>query len=343
MATESLIDSLKTELQSLAAYSDIELISRKDWGSINFEGARADINLALSMATDLINLPLEYLTDTTAQEIINHVPGVVGELEQINQFSLEEGDPSNRRDNLCHSLHSQVEYLHNVASPSIPYLAYKRGDAADNMEKLNQVVGDAEKILEAAKISSSDKNNEIDGIIKAVREAAASTGVATFTEEFDGEASTLGARSKKWLSATTILAVLTIGAAVVSYFWPEVSENPDGWEILRNVTSKVAIIAVLFTGTIWCGRIYRALVHQATVNRHRALSLKTFQAFAKATDDPYVRDAVLMAATKTVFSNVPTGLVEHENSQDQGVNFVEFGKKSPGEKVTETAAEILDE
>ena len=211
------------------------------------------------------------------------------------------------------------------------------------MAKLNQAVGDAGKILESAKISFDDKNNEIEEIIKATREAAASTGVATFTEEFRDEASTLGVRSKNWLIATAVFAVATIGAAIGFYFWPKVSEDPNSWEILRNVTSKAAIIAVLFTGTIWCGRIYRALIHQATVNKHRALSLKTFQAFVKATDDLYVRDAVLMEATKTVFGSVPTGLVEHDNSQDRGVNFVEFGKRSSGEKATEAATEMLNE
>ncbi len=343
MATQDYIDDLKGQLQSLAQYVDVELINRRDdWGPINFEEARADINLALSMATDLLDLPLEYLTDAAAQQIIQHIPGVVTELEGINQFSLEGGDPGSRRDNLCSSLHAQVEALHVVASPHIPYLAYRRGDVAENMEKLNQAVGDAKKILEATKISSSDKSNEIEEIIKAAREAAASTGVATFTEEFYDEASTLGARSKKWLIATAAFAALTIGAAIGSYFWPAVSPKADGWETLRNVASKAAIIAVLFTGTIWCGRIYRALIHQATVNKHRALSLKTFQAFVKAADDPYVRDAVLMAATKTVFGSVPTGLVEYESSQDQGVNFVELGKRSSGEKATEAATEMLD-
>ena len=107
-------------------------------------------------------------------------------------------------------------------------------------------------------------------------------------------------------------------------------------ETLRNVFSKAAVIAVLFTGTVWCGRIYRALIHQAAVNRHRALSLKTFQAFVRATDDPVVRDAVLMAATRTVFGSVPTGLVEHSGGQDAGLNFFEYNR-SAGEKAAKNS------
>lgn len=127
--------------------------------------------------------------------------------------------------------------------------------------------------------------------------------------------------------------------AILFYRWPELSPSADGWETLRNTVSKITIIAVLFTGTVWCGRIYRALIHQATINRHRALSLKTFQAFVKATEDPRVQDAVLMAATKAVFGNVPTGLVEQSRSdQDPSVQFVEIGK-SAAEKMADTASE----
>ena len=107
--------------------------------------------------------------------------------------------------------------------------------------------------------------------------------------------------------AAAVFAGATIAAALLFYFWPKVSSEADLWETLRNLASKAAIIAVLFTGTVWCGRIYRALVHQATVNRHRGLSLKTFQAFVESTDDSYVKDAVLMAATRTVLVLMPTG------------------------------------
>ena len=339
MATEEILNGLREELKSLAAYADVELISRGEWGSINFESARADINLALSISTDLLDLPLEYLTDAAANQIVQSIPSVVEYLRVIDEFTLEGGDPGARRNDICAYLHNAVESLHANASPSIPYLAYRRGDVAENIAELNQAVNDAKGALGEAETWIGGRKDEIGEIAQAAREAAADAGVATFTAEFHGEASDLAIRSKKWLWATFGFAAATIFAAVILYYWPEVSSKNDGWATLRNVVSKATIIAVLFTGTVWCGRIYRALIHQATVNQHRALSLKTFQAFAKATDDPYIRDAVLMAATKAVFGNVPTGLVENEGNQDSGVNFVEFGKSSAGEKVVQTATD----
>lgn len=328
MATESVIDELTNQLKTLTAYQDEELIRRpNEWGTINFESAEKDIRLVLDIAQDLTDLPLDYLTDNAAQQISGAIPQVTDHLRSINKFTLE-GDPTGNRDRLSQGFHNVAENLHAIASPHIPYLAYRRGDIGDNIAKLNKAVESTETVLEQTESWTTEKKNKVDDIVQAAQDAAAAAGVATFTQEFDGEASTLTSQSQRWLKATASLAAATIVAAILFYFWPSVPTESDAWETLRNIVSKAAIIAVLFTGTVWCGRIYRALVHQATVNRHRALSLKTFQAFVKSTDDPFVRDAVLMAATKTVFGIVPTGLVEQPTGEDGGVNFVEFGKSS---------------
>ncbi len=328
MATESFVNDLNERLRELTAFEDADLIRRpNEWGTINFESAKKDIRLVLDIARDLSELPLDYLTDNAAQQITQAVPPVTDHLRSIDEFTLQ-GDPTGTRDSLTNGLRNVAENLHVTASPHIPYLAYRRGDIADNIAKLNNAVNDTKQILERTESWTAERKSKVDGIVQAAQDAAAAVGVATFTQEFDGEATDLTSRSQAWLKATAAFAAATILAAVLFYFWPTLPADADEWDILRNIVSKAAIIAVLFTGTVWCGRIYRALMHQATVNRHRALSLKRFQVFVKSTDDPFVRDAVLMAATKTVFGNVPTGLVEQPGAEEAGVNFVEFGKTS---------------
>ena len=135
------------------------------------------------------------------------------------------------------------------------------------------------------------------------------------------------------------LALLTLASAIGSFFWPSLPDDANGWATLRHVVAKVSVIAMLFTGTVWCGRIYRALTHQRSINRHRALSLKTFQAFVKATDDPATRDAVLMAATKSIFANVPTGFVEERTAdRDASVNVFDVGRSVGKATPTKRAA-----
>ena len=338
MPTSEKINEFKAELTKITQYKDKELITRADWGAINFEAAREDIEMVFSIVMDLADLPLQYLTDNAIQNITSQLPSVTEQLKNIDNFDLT-GDAGARRDQISHDLHNAAEQLNSHASPHIPYLAYRRGDISSNIARLNSAVAEAEQQLDDAKTTIVTKVEEINDIISAARDAAADVGVATFTQEFDQEATGLKDRSLKWLWATGIFAVLTIGAALLFYSWPKVSPDAGAWETLRNIVSKAAIIAVLFAGMVWCGRIYRALIHQATINRHRALSLKTFQAFVAATNDNRIKDTVLMAATRTVFGRVPTGLVNDNGSgQDSEVNFVEIGRSS-SEKVFDNAAD----
>ena len=53
----------------------------------------------------------------------------------------------------------------------------------------------------------------------------------------------------------------------------------------RVITTKIALLVLLFSATVWCSKNFRALKHQVTINKHRALSLQTFQAFVGERSD----------------------------------------------------------
>ena len=330
MLSKERVEEIRKELASITAHSADDLISREEWGTeITFEKALPDIDLVISIARDLSDLPLEYLTEGVATQLIERIPSAGQWLTEIDQFSITGGgDPENSRDGLCSELHQETERLQDVAGPQIPYLAYRRGDVTERISRLESTLERARRIYNDAQEWVAGKREEIEDTARAAREAAASAGVATFTAEFDDEASRLSSRSKLWLRAAAGFGAATIVAAILSFFWPPVPSEAGAWETIRNVFSKVTVIAILFTSTLWCGRIYRALAHQATVNRHRALSLRTFQAFVKAAEDDYVRDGVLMAATKAVFGTVPTGLVDQSVAEEPSVNIVELGKSA---------------
>ena len=230
MPTQQKIDELKAELSKVTKYKDKQLINRADWGVIGFEKAREDFELVFSITTDLTDLPLQYLTDNAIESITSCLPQVTAQLENIDIFDLNVGDAGSIRDGISRELNSAAEQLNAIASPHIPYLAYRRGDISSNIAALNSAVTQAEGRLDEAKATIEGKVEEIDGIISAARDAAASVGVATFTQEFNDEAADLKNRSVWWLAATGLFAVLTIGAAILFYRWPEVSLDAGAWE-----------------------------------------------------------------------------------------------------------------
>ena len=144
MATIELVNALKTELESILKYSDAQLISRSDWGTINFKNARTDIEAASSMSRDLNGLPLEELTDETINRIQGIIPAVAQILDEIDNFSLI-GSPEVNRDDICNRLRGAVDQLRDSAIIYIPYLMYKRGDVGENISKLEQAVASAKK------------------------------------------------------------------------------------------------------------------------------------------------------------------------------------------------------
>ena len=331
---KELIDQLKENLNSLKQYNERELIRRSDWGEIHFESVKTFIELALSIANNLLRLPLEHLPDQTLQEITGHIPSVVELFKKIDEFSLE-GTPKPESESICSELIEKTETLHYSSFSSIPYLLYKHGDIEEDSNRLNQMIGDFKVKLKDTDTFCTGKKEEIQEIVEVTRAAAATTGVAIFTQEFHEESLSLEKRSTKWLWATALAAVVTLCVAIYFICTKDIdSANLN----ISYIIGKVTVIAILFTCSLWCGRIYRALIHQSTINKHRALSLKTFQAFVKATDDPYIKDAVLMAATKAIFSNVSTGFVGQPHDHDSGVNFVEFGKS--GENVANVATNV---
>lgn len=328
MASEAAVHELQEELKAIIRYQDVELMRRPAWGEITFEIAQQDVDLARSIANDLSVMPLTYLTDQAAQEIIAHIPSVAIYFKQIDNFKLEFASVDNRNV-IAANLKEAVAALHSATSHWIPYLAYKRGDFSEKIRKLETSLADAKSLLDEAETYAKGKQNEVDKIAEAAREASASAGAAAFTHEFDKEARRLVVVSRWWLFVVALFAASTVAAAVVSFFWPPLPDDASSWATLRHVVAKVSVIAVLLTGTVWCGRIYRAIRHQSSINRHRALSLRTFRAFVQATDDPATRDAVLMATTRSIFANVPTGLVDERSaSQDASVNVLEIGKSA---------------
>lgn len=329
MASEETVHQLMEQLKTIDQYRDSELISKPEWGTITFDAAKQDIETALTIASDLLSMPLVHLTDQAAQDIMTPIPRVASYIGEIDEFKIEGAPPEQSRDRISSALKDASAQLHTVSSQWIPYLAHKRGDFSERIRQFEQLVDNAKGRLDETDAYAKSTRDEIDKVVEATREASASAGVGTFTNEFAREAEELDRASRKWLVYATTLGYITLGIPLWWIFWPSLPDDASSWMTLHHIVAKVPTVAILFAATVWCGRMYRTLRHQSSINKHRALSLKTFQAFVEATDDPATRDAVLMAATKSIFSNVPTGFVdERAGSQDASISVMEVGKSA---------------
>ncbi len=325
MATEELITQLSDLINDCTQWSIDELLINPDWGKINFEGCRPELERSYSMLNQLKLLPLELLPDGPTQQIVSTLAPIKQTLEQIRAFSIESGNPTGTRDQFVNQIKSQADQFFTATHLYIPYLAYQKGDVQRNINELTRSVEEAGQLVDGTKKNIEQRRAEIGDIIVAAREAAASVGVAHFTADFNAEADAQVQSAAKWLMTTGGLAAVTILAALLMILVP-VKSDATTPQIIQLFTSKVVILGLLFTATIWCGRLYKAARHQIAINRHRANALRTFQAFTKAASDDAARSAVLMETTKSIFAITPSGYLENESAPDGGLKIVEVVK-----------------
>lgn len=326
MATQNIVESLRSSLTKYDGFDANRLVSRPDWGTINFEGARFDIERLFATIQYLKVLPIEHLPDTVASTTDEYLKQAFTVFERVDKFNLAGSDPAQRSSQLVREIHSHVEQISQNISQWVPFLAYQKGDVARNIEALNDAVKKAEQLTDEAKVSIEAKRNEISEITQRAREAAASAGVAVFTQDFDKEADAQGSVATAWLVATGVFAILAFGISALSYFADYSGLSRD--VMLAKWISKAFCLSILITATMWCGKMYKTARHMTIVNRHRAHSLRTFQAFTAASNNLQTRDAVLMETTRAIFTRGATGLVNESSSSESDSNIIQIAGKA---------------
>lgn len=325
MANVQLTEQLSGSIKQTLSVKNNSLVSRPEWGTINFTNAEQDLERIFLLLNYLSVLPLEYLTDQSTNQIKSQIDQTRPHLEQIDKFNIEQPNPTQTRDELITKIHQAADNLYTNAAAWIPFLAYQKGDVAQNIEKLRTSISDANDMVNKAKGEIESRKLEMDGIITKAREASAAAGAAVFTQDFNQEATTLSDKATKWLVATAFLSGATLVAAVLTWFWTQA--GLDSGQIWQKVVSKFIVLSILLTATLWCGKIYKALMHQSAINRHRALSLQTFQAFSSAASDLQTKDAVLLETTRSIFSQCSTGYMDStSSSSDSDARVVEIVK-----------------
>ncbi|MCA1908975.1 MAG: hypothetical protein LDL39_11500 [Magnetospirillum sp.] len=316
MATEQTIKQIRDIVQSCMNSSVEDLTVRPEWGEINFSEAVPAITRARGMIAPLGLVPLELLPEGVAQTFIEPLKHLARSFQAIDEFKLTAGgDPIQRRNQLVQNLSTQADNIYPVITPHIPFLAYQRGDVERNIQALVARVGEADGLMATAQKEALERKTELDEIVRVTREAAAKAGVGVFTQDFAESAAKHSDNAVNWLWGTAAAAVATLAAAAYFTFFTHLPDDAKTPLIVHLTVSKILIVAILGTAAIWCGRLFKAAMHQAAVNTHRANALKTFQAFVQATQNDAVKDAVLLETTRSIFNIGSTGYLDGVGSE----------------------------
>lgn len=329
------VSNIKKELQRIPKPDQVRLIERQEWGETGYEKSQpieeiqSETERTYRLAQQLINLPLERLLEKTIDDISDKTRQVIGSYEQFDDQSKIEtaADIDLIKANYINPIQQTTNAFFEASAPWVTYLACCHSDFDQkpriflnpSMHKTKEADERMGKMLSDAK-TKMDKINEI---IAKARETSAKEGAAVFTKDFEKVANEMEKSAKDWLVATSSAAILTLIVAL--FMWFKTESGLDQGQLFQKIGTKMVVFAVLLTGTIWCGRNYRALKHLATINNHRANSIRTLQAFSSAAAQTQTKDAVLMEATRDVFGNVPTGFIGQTPS-DSNLKVIEVAR-----------------
>lgn len=302
------VDALKAQLDQIAAYDPTALAAGKDLGAINFQNGEGLFAQTIELAKEFRSLPLDILPIATLQQLQSPVQQVAAGLKEVAAFTLVgQANPESRRNTLLQQAQTYHDQAFTAMTPHLAYLSLKSAQVQETMRRSAELLSETRQKVNAGLQELEQKKTELDGIVRAARDAAAKIGVAQFATKFEEISNDHATASKNWLWATGALSILTIAVALgFLFFLPPLGEMKDAATIQRIIT-KLVVISIFYVAALWAARNYSAHRHLSVLNKHRQSALSTFETFVRATNDDQTKNAVLLEATHCIFSPAATG------------------------------------
>ena len=319
MADEARVSKLEHVCASIMEFAPKkkDIIRRPQWGELSFEDIEQHVETVFWLVGEVKRLPIYMVPNNAVQATADHLSQIANDFGQIDNFSIARGDASSLRTQIVNRFRENVQEAMANIGIWFPVLALRAGEIENWVAKMKTTSADVTRILQETADYAEVRKKEIDDAAQAARAAAGEAGAAEFTHEFRTEADVAEKRSKNWLWPTVIFAVGSLGLSI--WLMLGYGEAPTNiWEAAYRLGGRVVAISVLFYAAVWSGRIVLANMHLANVNKHRAVSLQTLQAFHKAAEDPAVKDAVVLEAARAVYENVPSGYIGRQATEQGG-------------------------
>ena len=326
------VQDISNDMNEIRQLFDTNLINKPEWGNLNFRETEEELWLIMNLIQELKLYPLEQLPNKALKNLRAKVAEVKALFIRLDEYNIQQENHISIRNQLILDIKNVADGFHTQSIQWLPYLAYKQGDLQHAISEISSSLSDAKQLLMNTKHDTEQRIQEINEIVSKARDASAKVGVVAYTKDFAKEAEDLSRSSKIWLLMTILLALATLSLAYHSWRNTDIPIN-SSFELIYRLGSKFALMAILFTATIWTGRIFKALRHQSSINKHRALSLQTFQSFTNAANDETTKNAVLLEATKSIFGMTSTGyLDQRDDSSESSVKIIEIFKSMLGPK-----------
>jgi hypothetical protein len=307
---------LKAVLAELAGIKPSALARKELGDDLSFESGVIYFSRTLRLFQALADADLEDIPYARMLQVTQVAVQARDLFRNIAGFSVAKysSNPISQRDSFINQARDGYDGMFDIVSPTVAFTIRKGTDFARLEEQakttLQRIDAGAEEHGEALQKARRTAEELVD----EVRRIAQESGVSQHAVHFKQEADSHEGSARSWLKATVGIALGTVAVGIVFsviYFNNISTFTPA--QSVQLAISKIVILSVLLTATLWAGKTYRAHRHNAVVNRHRQNALSTFRTFAQAASDDQTKNAVLLQATQCIFSPQQTGYIQGES------------------------------
>ncbi len=322
-------EQLQEGLDILAKITPKSLVRTDDLGkALDFSEGVEYFERALKLFSKLKAVNFDDFPDEQLQNLLNLANEAEETFSNIQVFQSTEPNAVEIRNRII----QQAKNQYARQFPQIKQvLAYAYAEGTDFESLVGEAKATVSRVEEEVKIAEN-ASKQIDGILTAAKKAAPVIGLSKYAVIFKDEAHSHRINARRWLGVFAALAALTIafGFWGVSLYIKKIAEMTTAQSIQVSL-SRIVILAVLYFGLVWSGRIYKAQQHNCVVNQHRHNALTTFETFVNTTEDKETKNAVLIQTTKAIFSPQHSGFTAHEKELSASPQILEIVRSVVGE------------
>lgn len=320
-------DQLRVQLEELSKTSARDLGRTEELGTdLNFQDAIPYFQRTLDLFSSLGSLNLDSLPYSTLQQLSQQAQGALGLFQRIRSFSVRDANPVQARDGLITQARDGYDGYFRTLAPWIAYLSRSGTDFEALERKARDYVAKLEEDGWQAQERLGRTAREVEEVLENVKTAAAEVGVAQHSTHFHEEAEEHRRASRFWLGSFIALSV--VGALYSLWYFQRnlqsLDASPYWWTHVGYFGSRLLVLSIIFFGIAWSASNFKSHKHNEVINRHRQNALRTFETFVKATQEKETRDAVLLAATKSIFEGQSSGYLSSEHEQVPSSTIVEI-------------------
>ncbi len=324
--TEIKKEQIQKHLKKIYEYeSKIEELYKTDLGSqYNFLSCIDLFKYIFDLAHRIENLDFSKLPLSYSSAIEEALENVLSTLAEIRSLKLE-----NISNNLKGNHQQKISELNNRYQSLIEAIvpAYNINSLFSDIT--NPIHEKAKMLFEDIQGNSTDIQKAKDDIFKVledIQSAAAKGGASKYSTIFHEQYQKHEESAKYWLWGMGAALGAIIGTGVLLWIF----DNPvsqDVSSIVHFAFIRIVLLTVLFYSLNVCSKNYKSHKHNSIVNKHRANALNTFRVFVDAAkDDEDTKNAVLLEATRTIFSSQQTAYLNNENEAESPIKIIELIK-----------------